>query len=152
MFDSQFQLLSRLLATVAESLASEPASTQAWATAAEALGSSRSSEPDLAVIIDSKDAVALRGLVAEWSAGTRLLPEPDRALLKRALKAFRKSLKVTRLDEESTIGGGAMSSGRQSGIVGITPPGRFAREVWEELVRQRRLIDGRHGIYELPRE
>lgn len=37
-----------------------------------------------------------------------------------------------------------------STIVGIRPPDRFAREVWEELVRTGRLKGGRDNIYELP--
>jgi hypothetical protein len=68
------------------------------------------------------------------------------------MKAYRKSLKVTRLDAESTIGGGPMSSGRRSRIAGITPPPRYPREVWDELARQGRLVDAKHGIYELPPE
>ena len=40
--------------------------------------------------------------------------------LKSALKAFRKRLKVTRLDAESKLGGGRpTTAGRQSGIVAI---------------------------------
>ncbi|MBM3975966.1 MAG: hypothetical protein FJ299_03115 [Planctomycetes bacterium] len=68
------------------------------------------------------------------------------------MTAFRKTLKITRLDSESSIGGGPMSSGRHSSIVGITPPNRYGRDVWDELVRQKRLLGGRHGVYELPPE
>ena len=68
------------------------------------------------------------------------------------MKAYRKSLKVTRLDAESSIGGGPMSSGRHSTILGIRPPDRYPRSVWDELVRQKRLLGGRHGLYELPPE
>ena len=42
-----------------------------------------------------------------------------------------------------------MSGGRLSGILGIQPPSRFSREVWNELVRQGRLKGGHQGIYEL---
>ena len=72
--------------------------------------------------------------------------------LKRALKAFRKRLKITVLDAESSIGGGPMSSGRQSAIIAITPPERYPRSVWDELVRQDRLLDAKAGMYELPPE
>src|SRR5262249_37614206 len=60
----------------------------------------------------------------------------------------KKSLKLTRLDDESGIGGGAMSHGKHSGIVGIAPPARFAQDVWDELVRQGKVVDGGHGGYE----
>jgi hypothetical protein len=94
----------------------------------------------------------LRSIVDAWSSGKRHLCEPDRELLKRAIKAFRKSLKVTRLDAESSVGGNPMTSGRQSSIVGIVPPPRYPRVVWDELVREGRLAGGRQGIYELPGE
>ncbi|MCB9908556.1 MAG: hypothetical protein H6830_12620 [Planctomycetes bacterium] len=76
--------------------------------------------------------------------------ERDRDVLKRAMKAYRKTLKVTILAAESSLGGGPMSGGRKSSIVGITPPDRYPREVWEELVRQGRLLGGTRGTYELP--
>jgi hypothetical protein len=123
-----------------------------WAKAREAVSAVREKEPELAARIDAKDAAGLRAMIDEWASGKRLLPEQDREVLKRALKAFRKSLKVTRLDAESSIGGGPMSSGRASGILGMTPPSRYPREVWDELVRQGRLVDAKHGIYELPPE
>lgn len=69
--------------------------------------------------------------------------------LKRALKAFKKRLKVTRLDDESRLGYGSMTSGGKSGIVGITPPNQFSAAVWEELVKQGRLKHVGHGLYEL---
>ncbi len=150
MFDPQKSLLSKLLAAVSEELTADPTNAQAWAKADEALAPTRASETELARIIDVRDAAALRALVADWLTGKSLLPEQDRGVLKSAIKAFRKSLKLTRLDAESGVGVGPMSSGRKSGIVGITPPDRFPREVWDELVRQGRLLDGRHGIYELP--
>lgn len=149
MFDPQFALLSRRLAALSAELAADPANPSAWGNAEQALGAARAGEPELARIIDAKDAAALRELVDAWTSGKTMLPEQDRALLKRALKAFRKSLKVTRLDEESGIGGRAMSSGRQSSVVGITPPRQFDAAVWDELVRQGRLRGGRNGIYEL---
>jgi hypothetical protein len=151
-FDPQMSLLSTLLASVAAELESDAASPRAWSEARAALGAARAAEPDLAAAVDARDAEALRAIVAQWASGARLLPEHDREVLKRALKAFRKSLKVTRLDAESTIGGGPMSGGRRSGILGITPPARYPRAVWDELVRQKRLIASGHGIYELPPE
>jgi hypothetical protein len=152
MFDPQMALLSKHLASIVDELAADPANAVAWTKARDALGAVREKEPELAAIIDTKDAERLRALVTEWATGKRHLPEQDREVLKRALKAFRKSLKVTRLDAESTIGGGPMSSGRASGILGMTPPSRYPREVWDELVRQGRLLGGKQGIYELPPE
>lgn len=74
---------------------------------------------------------------------------PSKEELKLAMKAFRKRLKLTRLDDESRIGHGPMSSGGKSGVVAITPPDQFPREVWEELARQGKLKHAGRGLYEL---
>ncbi|HTF88943.1 MAG TPA: hypothetical protein VK843_11080 [Planctomycetota bacterium] len=150
MYDSQFELLSRFLMARLAEIAADPANAEAWSAASLALGGTREKEPDLAAAIDAHDAAALRAIAEQWALGKRQLPEHDREVLKRAMKAYRKSLKITQLDAESGIAGGPMSGGRPSGITGITPPVRYPREVWAELARQGRLIDARQGVYELP--
>src|SRR5262245_55682449 len=152
MFNPQMELLSSVLRRVVAELDADPRKDGAWSEARQALEAARAQEPELARLIDARDAVALRTVVAEWSSGKRLLPVHDREVLQRAMKAFRKSLKVTRLDAESSIGGGPMSAGRHSTILGIRPPERYPREVWDELARTGRLIAGKHGLYELPPE
>lgn len=74
---------------------------------------------------------------------------PNKEDLKRAFKAFKKRLKLTRLDAESNIGGGPLSGGRKSDIVAITPPNDFPQTVWEELARQGKIKKAGHGTYEL---
>jgi aryl-alcohol dehydrogenase-like predicted oxidoreductase len=68
--------------------------------------------------------------------------------LKQAIKAFKKRLKLTRLDAESSISGGPLSHNRAN-IVAITPPNQFPQAVWDELVRQGKLKKAGHGTYEL---
>lgn len=152
MFDPNMHLLSALLARVADELAADGTSDGAWSQARQALQPTRAQEPELASVIEARDLAALRTLLEGWSSGKALLPKQDREVLSRAMKAFRKSLKVTRLDAESSIGGGPMSSGRHSSIAGMRPPERYPREVWDELARQKRLISAGHGIFELPPE
>lgn len=84
--------------------------------------------------------------------GAELPTGVDAAQLKYALKAFRKRLKLARLDDESRLGHGAMSSGGRSGIVAIPPPTRYPQAVWDELVRQGKLRDAGHGLYQLSDE
>ena len=79
-------------------------------------------------------------------AGEDISPE----VLKRALKAFKKRLKLTALDEDSRLGKGAFSSGSQ-GVCAIQPPNQYPDEVWAELCRQGKLRNIGHGLYELPR-
>jgi len=78
---------------------------------------------------------------------------PDRAArkeeLRLAMKAFRKRLKLMKLDDESRLGRGPMSGGGKSGVVAITPPNQFAKDVWEELAEQGKLKRAGRGVYEL---
>jgi hypothetical protein len=69
-------------------------------------------------------------------------------VLKSAMKAFKKRLKLTALDADSNLGRGPLSGGAM-GVFAIQPPSRFPREVWDQLCRQGRLRDSGHGMYEL---
>jgi hypothetical protein len=73
----------------------------------------------------------------------------DPMQLKMALKAFKKRLKLSRLDDESRLGHGAMTGGGRSGIVAIPAPTKYPQELWDELVRQGKLRYSGHGLYEL---
>jgi hypothetical protein len=84
------------------------------------------------------------------SADASPTPSPSPQELKTALKAFKKRLKLTCLDDQSRIGVGPMSSGRTSGIVAITPPDQYPPSVWEELARQGKLKRAGNGLYEMP--
>ena len=79
-------------------------------------------------------------------------PPPSSEQLKAAFKAFKKRLKLMRLDAESTVGRNPLSSGKGSGIVAITPPDQFPPAVWEVLVQQGRLRRTRDGLYEMAGE
>ncbi len=69
--------------------------------------------------------------------------------LRLAMKAFRKRLKLTILDDESRLGRGPMSGGSKSSVIAITPPNQFPRDVWEELAEQGKLKRAGRGLYEL---
>ena len=70
-------------------------------------------------------------------------------LLRLAMKAFRKRLKLTILDDESRLGRGPMSGGNKSSVIAITPPNQFPRDVWEELAEQGKIKRAGRGVYEL---
>ena len=71
-------------------------------------------------------------------------------VLKSAYNAFKKRWKLTRLDQESRIGRGPMSSGQKSTIAGIQPPDQFPPAVWEELVKQGKLKQAGTRFYSMP--
>ena len=69
--------------------------------------------------------------------------------LKKAYKAFKKRLKLTRLDADSKVGHGPLSGTGKTQIVSIQPPLGFGREVWEELAEKGYLKRDTSGFYEL---
>ena len=77
---------------------------------------------------------------------------PSKEELKAAFKAFRKKLKVTRLDAESGLNYGPTTAGKKFDIVAITPPQQYSKAVWDELVKQGRLKHAGQGTYELVEE
>ena len=74
-------------------------------------------------------------------------PTPEE--LRKAMKAFKKRLKLARLDDESSLGHGPMSGGKSSSIVAVMPPNQYPKAVWDELVAQGKLVYSGHGLYEL---
>ena len=112
MFDPSTSLLSRFLEACVVELQSDPADAAIWSRAREALGAARKSDPDLAAAVDAMDAQVLRAIVERWHARERPLPAQDQEVLRRAMKAFEKSLRTTQLADESGLGGRGFSSGR----------------------------------------
>lgn len=77
-------------------------------------------------------------------------PEPpSKEELRLAMKAFRKRLKLTCLDDESRMGYGPTSSGRKARIAAITPPDQFPKAVWQELARQGKIKHDSGNLYSL---
>ena len=87
--------------------------------------------------------------MSELSQGVpSAFPEEE---LKRALTAFKKRLKLTKLDQESRLGGHRpTSSGKKSDVQGIVPPREFGPAVWAELARQGKLKSMGGGFYSMP--
>ena len=65
--------------------------------------------------------------------------------LTKAFQAFKKKLKLTRLDDESGLSRGS----KVSRVVGITPPYGYAPEIWEALVQLGKLRREAGGTYSI---
>jgi hypothetical protein len=76
---------------------------------------------------------------------TRMATEEE---LRKALKAFKKRLKLTQLDDDSKLGHSPLT-GSKSKVVSIQPPAGFGREIWEELADKGYLKRDGSGFYEL---
>jgi hypothetical protein len=74
---------------------------------------------------------------------------PSKEELRLAMKAFRKRLKLTQLDDDSRLGHGAMTGGSKSRVAAITPPDQFSKAIWMELANQGKLRREGGGLYSL---
>ena len=76
-------------------------------------------------------------------------PTPE--VLKQAFTAFKKRIKLTKLNDESKLGGHRpTTSGKKSDVMGIIPPNQFGPEVWEALAKQGRIKNMGGGFYSMP--
>ncbi|MEL6739059.1 MAG: hypothetical protein AAFP26_00210, partial [Planctomycetota bacterium] len=69
-----------------------------------------------------------------------------------AMRAFKKRLKLLRLNDESRLGGRYTSGGKQSKIDAIEPPTSHPREMWKLLAVEGKLVDTGDGFYMLPKD
>ncbi len=98
-------------------------------------------------------AAALPSAPAHATASTAApFGPPTASELKIALRAFKKRLKVTRLDAESKLSARALTGGQKSGIVAISPPHDHRRECWEALAVEGKLKRSGGGLYEFVRD
>ena len=68
--------------------------------------------------------------------------------MKKALKAFKKRMKMMQLDEDSRLGHSPLT-GNKTRIISIQPPSGFGREVWEQLADKGFLKRDSGGFFEL---
>jgi len=80
------------------------------------------------------------------------LPEVPDETLRSAMKAYRKRMKLMKLDHESKLGRSPLTSGKDASFESILPPEDFAPEVWQVLAARGELEATGHGFYKLPTE
>ena len=68
--------------------------------------------------------------------------------LRKALKAFKKRMKLTQLDDDSKLGHSPLT-GNKGKVVSIQAPAGFGREIWDELVEKGFLKRDGVGFFEL---
>jgi len=144
-------LCSRLRAIHARLAAgTDPAAaTVAWRQAEAAVHAAGADE-DAAVALPvlERDLGELTALLSAWDARKTPLPAWDQAVLKRAMNAYKKRLKLARADDAISSSRNPLSRGASSGILGIRPPDQYAQEIWDLLVAHGRLRDAGDGLLE----
>jgi hypothetical protein len=159
-------LLAEIDARLDEIAGSDPAAAgPIWGAAHKLLLKAKADPGELARLIATRDVEGLRRLVAtlhgdrppEEPAGEEAPtpgapaagPNIPAETLKKAMHAFRRRLKLVRLDHESKLGVGPMTSGRKAEIDAIMPPREFPEEVWQALVAEGRLRPAGKGFFML---
>ncbi len=110
-------------------------------------------------IVMGRDLEALSHLIARLK-GEEAAPEPadtEQATLpeipdetkRAAMKAFRRRMKLVRLDHESKLGVGPMTSGKKADFDSILPPREFEDIVWKVLAAEGHLKATGRGFYGL---
>jgi hypothetical protein len=124
----------------------------AWALASRLIARFPVDAAESARVFKAKDHAGLDRLVHALEHPAPKAPakptlEVTDADMKAAMRAFHKRLKLTRLDDESRLGGRYTSGGRKSQADAIEPPKDFPREVWDALVQAGRLKPMGKGFY-----
>ena len=72
------------------------------------------------------------------------------ATKKKAMRVFRNRVKYMKLDQESKLGVGPLTGGKEMKFDSIAAPHEFPHEVWQTLANEGQLIDDGGGFYRLP--
>ncbi len=130
----------------------------AWGALQKTLLKSTLTPADIATVVMRRDREALTGLLKQLRGeavdDTPPAPAPvadiDDAVLREAMKAFRKRLKLTKLDHESRLGRSPLSTGKGADFDSILPPHQYGTDVWDALVAKGELVNTGQGFYGLP--
>ncbi len=131
-----------------------------WGAVHKLLLKTEADPSEVARLVATRDGEALHHLLQtlrgveedrhDTPGDEQAVPEVPPETLKKALRAFRKRVKLIRLDHESRLGVGPMTGGRKAEFDAILPPQEFGPEVWEALAEAGRLRRAGQGFYMLP--
>jgi hypothetical protein len=152
--------LQKIRQTVNEIQASpdSPKSAEGWALVGRLLGRMPCDQGEVSRVCRERDVGGLGALVdglehprpraapSEGALPSEAVSQKDKIA---AMRAYRKRLKLARLDEESKIGNRQLTGGHKSEIDAIIPPNEFSRAVWDALVADGELKNTGQGFYQL---
>ena len=113
-----------------------------------------------AKIIMHKDVDELQHVVEQLQHGEEAtvesdinddpLPELSHETKKQAMRTFRNRVKFIKLDRESKLGIGPLTTGREATFDSVEAPHDYPSDVWRVLASEGQLIDEGGGFYRLP--
>ncbi len=128
----------------------------AWALAERLIGRMRVDAVEAQRVFKEKDGAGLDALVTKLENPQATPEAPAVEVSERemndALRMFRKRIKLSRLNDESKLGGRGMTAGKKSDIASMEAPKDYSRHVWRALAKAGKLVDEGHGFYALPPE
>ena len=147
-------------AKLTEALAQDDADPSLWGTLHKALMAAKVPSGEAMPLIMGRNVEAVTHLLArlrgdepaiepETEPTEQVTDVPDETKRK-AMKAFRKRIKLTRLDHESRLGVGPLTGGKAAEFESILPPHQFPAEVWKALAADGQLVTTGRGFYKLP--
>ena len=141
-----------------EGVGDDPGARPMWGQVHVLLLKAKVDPHEIGGIVASKSVEGLREAIAELKGEKPVEEEetpPAPAIdvepeeKRKAMRAFRKRLKLVRLDHESRLGRSPLTGGKKAEVDAILPPHEFPREVWEALAADGKLRKAGGGFYEL---
>ena len=106
-------------------------------------------EEELAMVVSQLQHGEQANVQVETTQRDAPLPEIPFETKKLAMRMFRKRVKFIKLDRESKLGIGPLTTGREAIFDSIEPPHDYPQEVWKVLANEGQLIDDGGGFYRL---
>lgn len=131
----------------------------AWALVGRLIGRVPVDQAAAAKAVQEQDLDAFVALLDQLEGKDTPAPAPAAPELEQtfatedlsaAMRAFKKRLKLARLNDESRLGSKQLSGGKHSEIDAIRPPSEYPDAMWHHLAREGRLSDAGGGFYGLP--
>mgnify|MGYP001246170375 CR=1 FL=1 len=147
---------------ILEALQVDGAAASLWGDLHRALADAGIQGGDIMPLILARDMDAISAALDRLDQGLSALDQSEEAeqasptedvpddIKRQAMKAFRKRLKLTRLDHESRLGVGPLTGGKNASFDSILPPHEFPDVVWKALAAEGQLESTGRGFYQLP--
>ena len=136
-----------------------PAAGRLWGELQKALKAAGLETKRIPGIIMGRSIELLEDVIHELRGDAVPQPPPGQApppqdipheVKRKAMKAFRRRMKLMRLDHESKLGRSPLTGGKAAAFESILPPQGFPEAVWPALAHDGHLRPTGAGFYALP--